>query len=379
MLWLAMKMLLHQKMRLLITLVGIAISVVLALVEVAIYLGMMGNATSVIRHTPGDIWVTSKNVQSFDFALPFPSQRIDTVRGLDQVEWAQKILLNFGFIKLANGGREQVQFIGYNPDTGVGGPWNLIEGSLAGVKGGRYMIIDKTSEQRLGRLQTGTLWEVTFVREHAFRLVGLSQGIKSFTTIPVIFLSYNEMDRMFREAGWSDQTSYIVARLKNPAGRDAAVRYLRGKLKDNDVFTKDEFIRKTMRYWTVQTGMGMAFFITAALALIIGGAIAGQTIYANTLEHLREYGTLKAIGARNEEIDQAIFAQAGISAVTGYLIGALLVLFLRGGIEHAGVPFYLSPTLFIGLFLAVLVMCMASAWFSVAKVRRLDPVSVFKA
>lgn len=377
--WLAMKMLFHQKMRLVITLIGITVSAVLALVEIAIYLGMMGNATAVIRHTPGDIWITSKNVQSFDFALPFPAQRIDTVRGLPQVEWADKILLNYGFIKLANGGREQVQFIGYNPDTGVGGPWNMIEGSRADVKGGRYMILDKTSEQRLGHLQTGTLWELTFIREHAFKLVGLSRGIKSFTTIPLVFIAYNEMDRMFSEAGWQGQTDYIVAKLRNPADRQAVVDYLRARLKDNDVFTKDEFVRKTIVYWTVQTGMGMAFFITAALALIIGGTIVGQTIYTSTLEHLREYGTLKAIGARNQEIDQAIFAQAGFSAVAGYTIGALAVLLMRGGIESAGVPLYLSPTLFAGLFAALFSMCLAAAWFSVAKVHRLDPVTVFKA
>jgi putative ABC transport system permease protein len=125
--------------------------------------------------------------------------------------------------------------------------------------------------------------------------------------------------------------------------------------------------------------MGMAFFITAALALIIGGTIVGQTIYTSTLEHLREYGTLKAIGARNQDIDQAIFAQAGISAVAGYVMGALLVLLMRGGIESAGVPLYLSPTLFAGLFVAILTMCLASAYFSVARVHRLDPVSVFKA
>ena len=377
--WLALKMLFHQKMRLLITLIGITVSAVLALVEVAIYLGMMGNATSVIRHTDGDIWVASKNVQSFDFALPYPAQRIDAMRGLPQVQWAEKILLNYGFIKLANGGREQVQFIGYNPDSGVGGPWNLVEGRTTDVKGGRYMIIDKTSEQRLGHLQTGTVWELTFIREHAFRLVGLSNGIKSFTTIPLVFLSYNEMNRLFAEAGWSDMTCYIVVKLKNPADQDAVVRYLRDKLKDNDVFTRDEFMRKTIMYWTVQTGMGMAFFITAALALLIGGTIVGQTIYTSTLEHLREYGTLKAIGARNQEIDQAIFAQAAVSAVAGYVVGALLVLLMRGAVESAGVPLYLSPTLFVVLFLAVLVMCLGSAYFSVVRVHKLDPVSVFKA
>lgn len=377
--WLALKMLFHQKMRLLITLIGITVSAVLALVEIAIYLGMMGNATSIIRHTDGDIWVASKNVQSFDFALPFPAQRIDTVRGLPQVQWAEKILLNYGFIKLANGGREQVQFIGYNPDSGVGGPWNLVEGSRTDVKGGRYMILDRTSEQRLGHLQTGTLWELTFIREHAFKLVGLSQGIKSFTTIPLVFLSYNEMDRLFSEAGWSSLTCYIVVKLKNPADQDAVLSHLRQNLKDNDVFTRDEFMHKTIMYWTVQTGMGMAFFITAILALIIGGTIVGQTIYTSTLEHLREYGTLKAIGARNQEIDQAIFAQAAISAVAGYVLGVVLVLLMRGAIEGAGVPLYLSPTLFASLFVAILVMCLASAYFSVAKVHRLDPVSVFKA
>lgn len=75
----------------------------LALVEVAIYLGMMGNATAVIRHSYGDIRVTSKNVQPFDFALSYPASRINAVRALPEVVSAGKPLLNFGFIKLANG------------------------------------------------------------------------------------------------------------------------------------------------------------------------------------------------------------------------------------------------------------------------------------
>ena len=377
--WLALKMLFHEKVRLFITLIGITVSAVLALVEVAIYLGMMGNATAVIQHTDGDLWVTSKNVQSFDFALPYPASRINAVRALPQVVAAEKLLLNFGFIKLRNGGREQVQIIGFNPDTGVGAPWTMIQGQASDVKGGRYMILDKTSEQRLGRLEIGTLWELTFGREDAFKLVGLSSGIKSFTTIPLVFVSYNEMDKMFAKAGLADQTSYIVAKLRDPAEAEAVARSLRMVMKDNDVFTRDEFIHKTIVYWTVQTGMGMAFFLTAGLAMVVGGAIVGQTIYASTLEHLREYGTLKAMGARNQEIDQAIFAQAGLSAVAGYALGALLVVLMSSGIEAAGVPLYLSPTLFAVVFLVILAMCLASAWFSVAKVHKLDPVSVFKA
>jgi len=380
MLWLAVKTLLHEKVRFFITLIGITVAGVLALIEIAIYLGMMANATAVIRHTDADLWVASKNIQSFDFALPFPAERINQVRAFSDVLWAEKLLLSWGFIKLANGGREQLQLIGYNPDSGIGRPWNMLEGKSGDVKGGNYMILDKTSEQRLGLLVTGTQWEVSFVnKEHSLKLVGLSQGIKSFTTAPVAFISYNELSGFLADAGWGNQTSFIVAKLKNPAAVDAVASALRAALRDNDVYTSDQFIRKTVMYWTVQTGMGMAFFLTAALAMIIGGTVVGQTIYASTLEHLREYGTLKAIGAKNREIYQVVFAQAGINAVAGYAISAVVVLLLKGGIEKAGVPLSLSPALFVALFFAILAACIASAWFSVGKIRSLDPVSVFKA
>ena len=380
MLWLAIKTLLHEKVRFLITLVGITVAGVLALLEIAIYLGMMANATAVIRHTDGDLWIASKNIQTFDFALPFPAERINHVRAFSDVLWAEKLLLFWGFIKLPNGGRDQVQIIGFNPDTGIGAPWAMAEGRPIDVKGGNYMIIDRTSEQRLGRLETGTLSELTVMnKERSFKLVGLSQGIKSFTTAPLIFTSYNRLSAFFAEAGWGDQTSFIIAKLKNPEALGPVTEALRARLKDNDVFTKDQFIRKTVMYWTVQTGMGMAFFLTAALAMIIGGTIVGQTIYASTLEHLREFGTLKAVGAKNHEIYQVVLAQASINAVAGYLMAAIVVVLLKGGVEKAGVPLLLSPMLFVALFWVILAACLASAWFSVSKIRSLDPVTVFKA
>jgi putative ABC transport system permease protein len=125
--------------------------------------------------------------------------------------------------------------------------------------------------------------------------------------------------------------------------------------------------------------MGMAFFLTALLAVVIGGAIVGQTIYASTVQYLREYGTLKALGAENADIYLVIQAQAALGAIGGYGIAAALVLLLRAGIEGAGVPLYLSPTLFAAVFGVFLAACLASAWFAVSKIRSLDPVTVFKA
>jgi len=380
MLWLAFKTLLHEKTRFAIALAGIAVSTVLALVQVGIYLGSMGNATAVIRHTEGDIWIASKNIQTFDFALPFPGGRIDRVRSLPEVLWAEKILLFWGYFKLANGGREQVQIIGFNPDTGVGKPWALVAGKPSDLKGGNYMIADVGSEKRLGRLELGNRWELDIAsKHHAFKLVGLSEDVRSFTTAPVLFVSYDRLQGLLSEIGWGDQTGFIVAKLKDAADADRVVQTLRARLKDNEVMTRGEFIARSIRYWTIQTGLGMAFFLTAVLALVIGGAIVGQTIYASTLAHLREYGTLKAIGARNGEIYQVVFSQAGISAVAGYVLAALVVALVHGALERAGVPLYLDASVFLGLFVVVLAACLASAYFSVGKIRTLDPVTVFKA
>jgi len=374
MFWLAVKTLLHERGRLVITLTGIIFSTFLTLTQVAMYLGMMGNATGVIRHVDADIWVTSKNTQNFDFTHPFPEEWVNKVRALPEVAWADRIILTWGFLKLANGGQEQVQIIGFNPDTGVGAPWSMVSGSPGDAKGGRYMIVDRTSEQRLGKLSLGTLWELN---EKVFKLVGLSDGIKSFTTSPVIFMSYKQA-QSFQGLVKAGQTSYIVAKLRQGADKEHVAAVVRSEMKNNDVFTKEGFVRKTVMYWTVQTGMGMGFFLTALLGLIVGGAIVGQTVYANTMEHLREFGTLKALGARNRDIYQVIFSQVGISAVVGFTAGSGLMLFARDGIERAGVNLYLSPLLFFTLFFIILFTCLSSAFFSVRKVRRLDPVTVFR-
>ncbi len=375
MFWLAWKTLYHEKGRFLVTIVGITLSAILVLTEVGIYLGMMRSATDIIRHSDADIWIASKNIQSFDFANAFPESRKNRVGSLTDVLWAEPLVLTWGFLKLADGGQEQVQIVGFNPDKGIGGPWSMIAGSPSDVKGGRYMILDRTSEQRLGSLKQGSIWELSQSR---FRLVGVSQDIRSFTTAPVLFMSYAQAQDL--PIGWIKPglTSYILAKLKDKTKKNDVAASLRTLLKDNDVMTSEEFVMRTVKYWTIQTGIGMSFFLTAVLGLIIGGAIVGQTIYANTVQHMKEYGTLKAMGAKNEDIYKAIFSQALINAAAGYALGTAVMALMRPSIEAAGVPLYLSPLLISVVFIIIGMSCIFSAYFSVRKIKTLDPVMVFR-
>lgn len=375
MFWLAWKTLLHERARLIMTVAGIAFSTVLLMTQVGIYLGMVGNATAVIRNTDADIWVAPKSIRNFDFANPVPEERTNRVRSMPGVLWVENLIVTWGLLKLPNGGQEQVQIIGFNPDTGVGAPWRMVEGNTADVKGGRYMIMDKTSEKRIGHLTTGTLWELNGQR---FRLVGLSEGIISFTTTPMIFIAYGQAQHMMFGASQPDQTTYIVAKLRDKDKTREVADSLRRSMRNNDVMTRDEFVFQTIKYWTVQTGVGMSFFLTALLGLMIGGAIAGQTIYANTMQHLKEYGTLKAMGARNEDIYKTIFSQAGINAAAGFVTGSIGIFVMKHLIERAGVPFYMDLPLWMALFIIMVSTCLFAAWFSVRKIKTIDPVMVFR-
>jgi putative ABC transport system permease protein len=373
--WLALRTILYKKGRFFITLAGITFSSLLTLTQVALFFGMMGNATAVIRNTDADIWITSKNTQSFDFSNLFPEHRINRVTALEEVFWAKKLILTWGFLKLANGAQEQIQIVGFDPITNVGGPWAMVDGVSSAVKGGPYMIADRTSAPRLGPLTVGSTWELNATR---FKLVGLSEGIKSFTTAPMVFMSYDHAQNLLGNVFNARQTTFIVAKLKSPDSLGDVVTALRASLKDNDVYTRDEFILKTVLYWTVQTGLGMALFLTAVLGLMIGGAIVGQTIYAHTMEHLREFGTLKAIGARNRDIYTIILSQAGISGSIGFAVGSAVLLFANRSLEQLGVTLYLNLQLIGVLFIIVLLTCFASALVSVRQIRKLDPAIVFR-
>jgi len=64
-------------------------------------------------------------------------------------------------------------------------------------------------------------------------------------------------------------------------------------------------------------------------------AVVAQTIYAATMDHIREYGTLKAMGATNAYLYRVLIEQAVWSAVLGYALAMVVAHFIVTGSEKA--------------------------------------------
>ena len=229
----ARKNLFHDRTRFAITVIGVTFSVVLIFSQFGIYLGFMENASIIIDNTKADIWITSKNSANFDFPVPFSELKLNKVKATAGVAAAEKLILGWARCASATEALENVELIGFNPETGVGGPWRIKEGSLADLKTGKGVIVDESAFPKLGRLSVGDHVEIN---EHRVRVVGISEGVRGLTTAPYVFTTYRaaqDIDPVSR-----DRTVFIVARVAPGYDHGEVVSRLQ-EIRDVDVCTRD--------------------------------------------------------------------------------------------------------------------------------------------
>lgn len=368
----ARRNLFSDRVRFLITILGVMVSIALICATVGMYLGFMENASFIIDNTDADIWVTSKNCKNFDFSFPFPKNKRNKVQEVKGVAETQNFVLAFGLVKLTTGGTTNLQILGVDPDKSFFKIKKLKEGRFSDLKKGRTMIVDESSKSDIGDFSLGEKREVF---NRSVRIVGISEGIKTFIQAP---LAVTSLTTAYAVTPWmKDQTVFILVKVKEGFDKQEVLRQVR-KIPNIDAFTTEEFSYKTKLYWTKETAMGIAFSFVAGIGLLVGMVIVGQTIYASTLENLREFGTLKAIGGSNTDILKIIVEQAFWIATIGYALGMALTRLFKAVYEMQNLAMVLPEKFLIVMFFVTLAMCMSSSFISVRKATSVDPMMVFK-
>jgi putative ABC transport system permease protein len=370
---LASRNLFHDKVRLVVTLTGIIFAVVLVSIQTGLFLGFSSTTSNLIDHSGADLWVMSKGVRYIEVGVPFSEEKRYQLIGIPGVRTADKYIVRFSQWKQPDGGEESAFVVGFNPETGLGGPWNLVQGSTADLKPEGNVIIDHFYQKKLSVTHTG---QVVEMRARRARIVGFTDGIRTFTTAPLVFTSFkNALDYTTTPA---DQTMFILVKAQPGVDIEQLRRAILARVADVDVLTTAEFSSKTTRYWMFGTGAGVTVLIAAVLGLIVGIVVVAQTIYAATIDHLREYGTLKAMGAPNSYIYRIILQQALISAFIGYTAGMSIAIAVIELSKGGGPAIVLPDSVKAGLFLLTLFMCSSAAIVSIRKATDIDPAMVFK-
>src|SRR5438094_5263290 len=119
---------------------------------------------------------------------------------------------------------------------------------------------------------------------------------------------------------------YVLLRVDRGHSISDVQQSLRLRLPEVDVLTRDEFARKSRTYWTIRTGAGGAILTAAVLGFLIGLVVVSQTVYANTMENIEEYATLKALGASQGFVARIVLTQALICGMIGSVLWLLVVI-----------------------------------------------------
>ncbi len=371
---LAVRNLFHDRVRLAVTLTGIIFAVVLVAVQTGLFIGFTTTTSNVIDHSGADFWITAAGVKYIEVGVPFSEKKLYHAKAVPGVADVQKYIVRFGQWKRPDGANESCEIIGVDPDSRMGGPWKLVQGSVADLKRDDAVIIDRFYARKLNVTRLGQAVEIQGVRA---RVVGFTEGIRTFTTSPLVFTSFKNAQRYAVLA--DDQTTYLLVKAAPGANLDWVRAALAARLTDVDVHTTQEFSSMTTSYWMFGTGAGLTVIMAAVLGLLVGIVVVAQTIYAATIDHIREYGTLKAMGATNGYIYRIILQQAVVSALLGYAVGILIASAVATSASHGGGANIVLPgSIRAGLFAVTLFMCSSAAMVSINKVTKVDPAMVFK-
>jgi putative ABC transport system permease protein len=373
---LARKLLLHDRLRFAVAIAGVSVSVMLVLVQVGLYFGFMNTASSIIDASHADLWVGKTGNESFEFATPFDERTFYKVASVEGVERTERVLMNFAQFKLADGGDLGVQIVGVETTPGYApllGPWNLVAGDRNRLREAGAIVVDRSEYKKLGIDTVDHVTEINAVRAH---VIALTSGIRSFTTSPIVFTDIRTARSFMPQLGTSAVT-YVLVKVA-PGQSVEAVKARINALPHLAAYTTPQISQRTRTYWSTRTGVGAGFFTTAVLGVIVGFVVVGQILYSGTLQYIREYGTLKAMGARNSMVVRVILSQAMISAAIGFVVGGVLAVGMQAAMAKANLSVALFPGLYAVTLVVTIAMCSFAALLSIVKVLRLDPASVFK-
>jgi putative ABC transport system permease protein len=369
----AWKSLVHDRGKAGAALAGVAFATTLLLVQSGVYLGFLETSAGLISRVPGDVWIMARGTPALEFGDPLgPDARLQAERD-PCVTGARALVMTLVQFKNAAGEARTLSLVGFDPRHAQGLPWTMVRGLPADLEApGRVTIDELDGDQfRVSGDPLGTTFEVD---GHTLRVAGVTRGIRSFTLSPFVFTTLATARRVL---GLGDGVAHYWVLDTRDAACAATVIAGIDAQPDLEALTRADFRRRSERRWVIGSGAGAALGFTALLGLVVGLVIVAQTLFTIAREHLRELGTLKALGALDHEIVGFVAWQAAYLALGGGALGVVIAWAVSAAVSHFLLVLLTARLLEMGA-LVVIAMCAVASVGSIRKVLRLEPAEVFK-
>jgi putative ABC transport system permease protein len=374
MLLVARKNLFAERIRLAISVGGVALSVFLIGILLALYRGWDNEVGSFVEDVPADLWVASDGTTDFSAAASvLPDALGQRLKLVAEIETVSPLIVRPMEMSISGEHPDEtfdVQLVGYDPAIGMGGPLRHVDGKKHPGPG--EIIVDEQMRKRHGvqigdRLVRGT---------KTLTVSGISAG-GDFVYTQVAFVTIETAVDFLNLEPKSTRT-FFVLRLTDPSERDALAKRLAVATPGVKYIDGETFANATRE--RILGNILPILVVVLIVAFVVGLSVAGLTIYTATVEKSREYGILKAEGFTNPFLYRVVFEQSMITGVLGFILGAG-VTFVVAPFAQDTVPQFVVSIRWqdvVGIAGATLLMALLAAYIPVRRLSNIDPVSVFK-
>ena len=382
MIWVALKMLVGDRLKYIALVAGVAFAALLITQQASIFTGYSMRTGSWVRDLQwADLWVMDPQVRFADDIKPLSETALGRVRGIEGVETAVPLYKGFIKCRLPDGTLIQSRVIGLDDATLAGGPPEVVGTSLDVLRQDRAVLVndaDLANKLKLTLVDKRPInvGERISLNDHEAIIAGTYRATPEFFWEPVIYTTYSRALAMAPPE--RRQMQYVLVKLR--PGVDRAT--VAGRIRETtglDARTPDDFQWDAATYIIDKTGILVNFGMTIGLGFVIGLLVAGQTFYTFVLDNIRHFGALKAMGASNTAVLKMLVIQVCVVGLVGYGIGLGFASLSGIAFSAGGLAFHMAWQIpVVGAF-AVIACCMVAGLFGMLKVLRLEPAVVFKA
>ena len=374
----ALKMLTGDRAKYLGLIFAIAFCTFLLENQTSIFGGILRRTGSqILDVTDANIWVMDPKTEYFDQTKALKDTDVNRVRGVEGVQWAVRLFKGNPVARTLGGKFAASLCFGLDDATLTGAPRNMLVGSWERLREPDAIVIDKAGYLLLFPDEPLQIDRTLELNDHKAVIVGISDASAPFLSNPIIHTRYSQaVNFVGRER---TQLSYVLAKSVPDVNPEEVIPRIQAHT-GLRARTTDEFRWDSIFYYLKNTGIPVNFGITITIALIVGTVVAGQTFYLFTLENLKQFGALKAMGVTNWHLTRMVLLQAITVGAIGFSMGtgmaaSFFELTLHKIATRGLVLWWQSVVLTAGCILVVIII---ASLLSIRRVVVLEPAEVFR-
>jgi putative ABC transport system permease protein len=368
----ARRILLHDRSTTAGSILGVVAIIFLVGQQLSVLFGLFNYMSVLVDHSGADIWICSKNTDNINAIGTLPTRYVDRIIGLPEVEWVEPLVSTGGSVKRPDGKYQPVQVVGLPRPRLTGGPWKFYQGSLNILLDYDGVTLDRLDLPNLGNPRQYDIMEIGGKR---VRVNGITQSIRGFqgTLVFTNLQKAREIANLPRS-----RCSNILVKVKPGIPIQSAVTLLKAVLPQAEAIPTAELSVNTRRYYMINTGIGGSFGFSTIIGALVGIVIITLTMYTNVLNRQKDFAVLRALGARKKDILIIVLYQSLYIAITGILLGFLLLALFLSGTRDTRLPSYMViwvPPLHA---LFTILLCFGGSMLAMRKATSIDPASAFR-